>query len=76
MREADGTRLQTTGGFRQPFERFSNTELLLSETWSVAEDALGVFVERRVAKPRVHSRAVGSEQRYPFLEIQPRPLGG
>jgi hypothetical protein len=76
MREADGTHLQVMGDFGELFERFGDAELVLGETRAVAEKTLRVFVEGRVAEAHVHSRAVGSQQPAPFLEVQSRSLGG
>src|SRR6185295_14233032 len=71
-READGTALQVTRGFRQLFESLRNAELFLTEAGAVAEKTLGVFVERRVAEVQVGSRTVSSEEPASFLEIETR----
>jgi hypothetical protein len=74
--EADGSGLEFTGGFRQFFQGFGDAELFLREAGAVAEEALGVFVERGVAEAQMGSCAVGSEEPAPLLEIETRALGG
>jgi len=74
--KADGAGLEMASGFGQLFEGLGDAELLLSETRAVAEETLGVFVERRVAEAQMSSRAVRSKEPASLLEIETRALGG
>jgi hypothetical protein len=76
VREADGASLQVSGGLGQLFERNGYSELFLREMRTVAEESLRVFVERGEPEPNVHAGALSVKKRDPFLEIEPRPLGG
>jgi len=74
--KADGAGLELVSGFGELFEGFGDAKLFLGEAWAVAKQALGVLVERGVAEAQVGSCAVRSEQPAPFLEVEPRSLGG
>jgi hypothetical protein len=68
--------LEVAGRFGQLFEGFGDAELFLGESRAVAEETLGVFVERGIPEAQVGSRAMGSEEPAPLLEIETRSLGG